>query len=841
MSVATLTFYSEDDPLGSAIGTLTDVNLEILEVREALWEMPAAHFVLPRNHSAVTSGLIADNNYVTVTYPFISANPVFGFWLKDVEAAILSAQEQGGEYVQFGGPGVLGVLEHMRLWHSSAVDDQPTRGSADVPGKWWWTDEPYGAILTRVIEEGQETDYGAPLADVTIDFDRVNDSASAAWPNIDAEFEVEIGTDGLSVMEQLREAGDLYVIGHPDLLIQAFNSYGTDRTGAFGSGNVRFEKGVNILTELRREGHMRGQGTHLLLRDKDGNYSTEVSPSYSSGRAHHLYFEADQTNDDNLLNKIGQEVLGASRTEPEKVELEYTVGNDEANGRYLPWLHFNVGDQVTVHTGTGILDYNEQTFTIVAFRVELDEAADDTDTTTQYRSIRCVVELNHRTRSDARTKPSLPSTLVPVPPVPTTPGTPGTPATTLYRWGFNGSLLTDASTFPMTKPAFSYWENGGLRLKNLATGGIPLAAPFPPVTGGDELVFSVTAGNHGSGQVRMLVSFYDDEDGETVLSQHNVGAIEGSTPQTATATLTVPGTGTQYVRWQIIKYTGSFNQLAGYEVVISSNDATPATPGTGGLNEDLAGTPGCYAPCDHSHHVERAEPPSASDDENEGYPVGTFWRDSATGNIYINVSNSSGEAEWVRIVTTTDPQEVAAEEVSYDNSTSGLTATDVQSAIDELDDTLDGLTASGDFVLAAHGGQETISEVADLGATYDHDLADGNWLVGTLTEDCTLSVSGWVNGTGSSALLVIQQDGTGGHGLTLSGITWPGGEAPEMPQGANEALLVSLVSHDGGTTIYGAYPGSGGTTEGTGSLPLTAVVNGEPVLLWDENNSLIAS
>src|SRR5690606_10799840 len=136
------------------------------------------------------------------------------------------------------------------------------------PGMWTWIDEPYGAILTRIIEEGRENPFpdaaaaGSALEHVTIDFDRVNDSDSVAWPNIDATYEERIGTDMLQVAERLREAGDLYYVMDPDLSFHAHQTYGRDLTGAFGAATVRFEKGVNILTELKRGIGARANYTH---------------------------------------------------------------------------------------------------------------------------------------------------------------------------------------------------------------------------------------------------------------------------------------------------------------------------------------------------------------------------------------------------------------------------------------------------------------------------------------------------------------------------------------------------------------------------------------------------
>lgn len=408
MSVLAFDFYSEDDPNGTPLGTLDDADCKSMEFRPALHELGSGIFTVSRHHTDATSTLIREDNLVKVRVPSVSTDPIFAFWLKEGDFTLIDTNEQGGEDLTFGGPSLLHILSQARLYHSSMVSDQPNRGSINVPGMWTWVNEPYGAILTRLIEEGRESPFpsaaanGSALEHVTITFDRVNDSDGNPWPDITETFQTPIGSDMLSVAERLSAAGDLYLVMDPDLTLHAYQSYGRDLSGSFGSGTVRFEKGVNILTQLVRKIEARQMITHLLQQDKDGAYSTEVVPGYtSSQRKHWGYFEASQTNDDTQLNKIAQNVIAASRTSGQIVELEFTPGFVPASGRYMPGPegtsgHFWLGDTVTLHTGAGQHDYNAVDQTVIAFRVVLDEASVDTTDDTAARSLHIVPELNHQ-------------------------------------------------------------------------------------------------------------------------------------------------------------------------------------------------------------------------------------------------------------------------------------------------------------------------------------------------------------------------------------------------------------------------------------------------------------
>ena len=402
MSALTLTFYEENSPNASPVGTLDELDLRAFEMRVGLHELGWGRFTLNRWHE--DSDLIVPNRLVKVTIPSVDDNPIFAFWLTDGSFELLKEGGTGDEVLTFGGPGIMFILARARLYHSSLVYDQPARGSLNEDGMWTWLDEPWGAILTRIIEEGRENPFpdaaanGSALEHVTIDFSRTVDSDSVAWPNIDEEYKEPIGTDMLSVAEKLRQAGDLYLEMEPNMQFHARQTYGRNLAGDFDIDTVRFEKAINIKTALLREIQAQSDGTHLLQKDSNGDYSTEVDPSYTTAKQKHWIYTEQNTNDDNTLNALAQDEIRRTKTQTQKLRWEIATGFDPDNGRYMPGPegtdgHFWVGDTVTLHTGTAPHDYDEEDQLVTGINVVL-TLAKDGDDIERARSFRVEVELN---------------------------------------------------------------------------------------------------------------------------------------------------------------------------------------------------------------------------------------------------------------------------------------------------------------------------------------------------------------------------------------------------------------------------------------------------------------
>lgn len=95
--------------------------------------------------------------------------------------------------------------------------------------------------------------------------------------------------------------------------------------------------------------------------------------------------------------------------------------------------------------------------------------------------------------------------------------------------------------------------------------------------------------------------------------------------------------------------------------------------------EEVASEAGGTGPLDN---FAATTDPAVTDDSGDGYAIGSRWINTTSDTEYVATDVSVGAAVWKR--TTPGSGVTDAADVTYDNSTSGLAATDVQGAIDEV-------------------------------------------------------------------------------------------------------------------------------------------------------------
>ena len=178
-------------------------------------------------------------------------------------------------------------------------------------------------------------------------------------------------------------------------------------------------------------------------------------------------------------------------------------------------------------------------------------------------------------------------------------------------------------------------------------------------------------------------------------------------------------------------------------------------------------------------------------DDASPLTVGQTWVNTATGESFVLVDNTTGAAVWASTTSA----------VTDHGALTGL-----------LDDDHTQYTRKTD------GGKEIISTVADAGAAATLDLVNGNVHDVTLTADCTLTFAGATADVACSFTLLLRQDGTGGWTTTWPGsIVWAGGSAPVLDETLSTVEVLTFFTLDGGTTWYGFPTGGGG---GGGDLPV---------------------
>lgn len=144
-----------------------------------------------------------------------------------------------------------------------------------------------------------------------------------------------------------------------------------------------------------------------------------------------------------------------------------------------------------------------------------------------------------------------------------------------------------------------------------------------------------------------------------------------------------------------------------------------------------------------------------------------------------------------------------------------------------VQDLLEALVAGtlGNFLTVIGGGKGTVQDLGDLGATETIDLANANKFKGTLDANCTIGFTGWTNGKDCQILVQTTQDGTGGWGVTFTGVSWVNGTTPVPDSAPGTRVLWAFLSDDGGTTIDGAMIGS---ASGSGTFATIQEVDGSP-------------
>lgn len=209
--------------------------------------------------------------------------------------------------------------------------------------------------------------------------------------------------------------------------------------------------------------------------------------------------------------------------------------------------------------------------------------------------------------------------------------------------------------------------------------------------------------------------------------------------------------------------------------------------------------------------------------------AGDLWADSTTGILYIYYDSA-----WVEFGSIGGGGAAAAADVSYDNTTSGLTATDVQAALDEIvaggggggPSTTDGVTEGttnlyftnervddrvAALLVAGTGVTLTYSDVA---GTLTIDAAGGGST--TVTDDFKFntisnyteyadSVSNWAISSTSDVLTA-----TGGSHTILvrNGVLWADGTASCSISAANDAGLVLRAQYKDDYYLAAIHDGS---------------------------------
>lgn len=629
-----------------------------------------------------------------------------GFFLEEGEFDALSSAEAGGRVLTFGGPGALFILDRYVLTHEVHASGQTARGSYNVADQWTWDTEPYGAMLLRAIEEGQQHPDAFYEA-VSANFTRTRDSNDNLWTD-ELNYETPIGTNVLDLYADFVRLG-LIVQSTATLGIQAYrdiDEFRTDRTSAtFTANKVRFEAGQNIASPLPRRLEARQNRSHVLIRDEFGEYAevdTDVDGVQLPFPSYHSFIRNDHVSADSVITKQGQQNLTNRKKHSDQAVVRHIVGS--GTGQYAPGPagDYWVLDLVTLHTGTGEHDFNETAIEVAAIRFHFDSAGNplvETELGAQYippslarfeeritSTIRTINPLQLCTAistTEASAHSWIPGDILIVHAASTEETIP-TGATGFTGIGTGGTqaagtmgsrmfyrVLQDGDT-----TVGSDWTRsaGGLACAIYrgqhasdpigdasGTGGTGATVDYSALTAEAAGSWLILAGHHTTDNVtRTAPSGYEKRvDDGSLAHRHFLHDSDGIEASFAGASVEdgVAGTGWQTTGIELKVATGetlafvqAFHAESGGD--LPSQGAEAATT-SGDAHADLVGTSVKATRCDHAHHVFRDTAPTVNDDEDDGYPTGTLWvrvnslsNPTSITSTHLLIKNTAGAAEW---------------------------------------------------------------------------------------------------------------------------------------------------------------------------------------------------
>ena len=338
---------------------------------------------------------------------------VGGFFLDNGDFTALD--ERGTRLLTFGGAGTLSYLDREIMWshtYVGAAGALSALGGGQDPFDDLWRlyaqgsfagGDHVGSAMWRALAEALSYQAGAythkhadgtlhtdthpndrtgiSIPALTLGFDGLTDSDGTTWTVASGEFGVQVGTTLLAVIKRAMEAG-LYIEMDPDTFeLNAWeaDNHGRDRSGAaWGTDVIRFQSPTggdittgNVKSDAKRAIAAMVKRSLILAGGGDlyglGGIDTDVP--------WHGFYPSDIADEDALFSLAGAQ-LAARDDASDTIRLRIIQGDNPTNGKYVPFEHILLDDRVTVHTGTGQWDWNEDTFPVAAITLSLRQGGD---------------------------------------------------------------------------------------------------------------------------------------------------------------------------------------------------------------------------------------------------------------------------------------------------------------------------------------------------------------------------------------------------------------------------------------------------------------------------------
>ena len=236
--------------------------------------------------------------------------------------------------VNFTGIGVFGFfLNNTQVsWVPGVTDNKRKFDSASA-----------GAILAPMFDEAKNAGWGPGLSR---GFSAGSDTFGQSWPAADrTSQEFQIGTPVVRVLEKLASGGLCEWWGEGNTLRLAIAGTGTDRTS--GAGVVRLGPGA---TKIPVSSDFTKVFNHLTVAAENGGFAYLANPGVAGewGTLRQTVSIQGAVDEATAL-RLAQPTLVDGRATHRQIGLTYPA----AKAKYLPWVHYDVGDRVQAKVRAG--------------------------------------------------------------------------------------------------------------------------------------------------------------------------------------------------------------------------------------------------------------------------------------------------------------------------------------------------------------------------------------------------------------------------------------------------------------------------------------------------------
>lgn len=358
---------------GASPATLLDTLEGATAVRfqKVLNDVGAFRFLISRDDPKAVPDLIDREHLIKIKMGGIYR---FSGWAEVRKVQTLDAQEEeAGEVWEISGRDGIAYLDRAAMANYNLLPAP----SEPIDGEWSWEAQPLGAIYTRCVEE-RLADSPSPIEFLTFDFDRTHDSLGASWTDT-AKMRLTVGESLLAIWRKFTALGMDSRMRH-DLRLQAFVELGRHYDITTGDGTVVLEAGKDFTGTVVKTRRTSDIKTREWVKGQTGTWFEVLRPDleadpYIRRREGSLSFGS--STDPTTLQRAANADMNQRA-----LQVEGGVEVEVWNGRYQPFVHYDVGDWITVHE-PGVYQY--RTFRIVGITIEQEE--DDHKTTLALNSL----------------------------------------------------------------------------------------------------------------------------------------------------------------------------------------------------------------------------------------------------------------------------------------------------------------------------------------------------------------------------------------------------------------------------------------------------------------------